>query len=189
MKTKKGAPTLTPDPYAATSPAAPTPAAAVPTTVSLPPDVPAPPQLPQVPFQYPPMFNPYMINPMAAYLQGFNMPGMAMAMPGMPMPGMPMPMPMMPRVDPFSPHKEGPSSPRKERSSSPIANMLGGVHGFCESYRISESEELALDKLGFELGDDLGQVTEQQYEAVGFKTLAWMRVLKAYKKFKRENKN
>jgi len=186
MKTKKGA---LPPAYAATSLAAPVPADVVPTTistaVSLPPNVLAPPppvfpQVPQVPFQYPPVFSPYTINPMATYLQGFNMPRMGMAMPGMPMP-------MMPGVEhSSSPCKERPSSPC---SSLPIACMLGGVHDFCESYGISESEELALDKLGFELGDNLGQVTEQKYEAVGFKTLAWMRVLKAYKKFKRENKN
>jgi hypothetical protein len=205
MKTKKAVPTTplntpaTPKPTAAA--VAPPTAVSLPAAVSPPPTMPAPlsviPQVPQVPFQYPPTFNPYMINPMAAYLQGFNMPTMGMPMPGMPMPGMMpgmpmpgMPMPGMPMPGmPMTTATPGmpwgvPLSPCKERSSSPITGIAGGVHDFCEAYGISENEELALDKLGFEIGDDLGQVTEQQYEAVGFKALAWLRVLKAYRKFK-----
>jgi hypothetical protein len=150
---------------------------------SPPPAPPVFPQPPLAPFQYPPMFNPYLINPMAAYLQSFNLPGVGMPGMGIGMPAMGIGMPGMPAMP-----KVSSLSPCGERSSSPFSNT-GGVHGFCQAYGISENEELALDKLGFELGDNLEQVTEHQYEAVGFKTLAWKRVLKAYKKFKRENKN
>jgi hypothetical protein len=38
------------------------------------------------------------------------------------------------------------------------------------------------------MGDDLGQVMEHEYKEAGFKLLAWKRVLKAYKKFKRDAK-
>jgi hypothetical protein len=76
----------------------------------------------------------------------------------------------------------------RERSSSPII-IPGDVHDFCESYGIKENEELGLEKLGFALGDDLEEVAEKEYQAAGFKTLSWKRVLKAYKKFKRDNKN
>jgi hypothetical protein len=80
-----------------------------------------------------------------------------------------------------------PGSLHKERSSSPI-DIPGDVHAFCDAYGIKEEEEQALENLGFVMGDNLGQVTEHEYKEAGFKLLAWKRVLKAYKKFKRDAK-
>jgi len=45
-----------------------------------------------------------------------------------------------------------------------------------------------LDQLGFEIGDDLSSISQEQYESVGFKHLEWSQVLKAYRKFKHDQK-
>jgi hypothetical protein len=77
-----------------------------------------------------------------------------------------------------------PESLHKKHSSSPI-DIPGDIHAFCEAYGIKEEKEQALESLGFVLGDDLGQVMEHEYKEARLKPLAWKRVLKAYKKFKR----
>jgi hypothetical protein len=71
--------------------------------------------------------------------------------------------------------------------SSPIlADIDTAV--FCNCYNLDESTEAGLEKLGFVIGDDLAAVSEKEYTDAGFKPLAWKRVLKAYKKFKRDSK-
>jgi hypothetical protein len=121
--------------------------------------------MPQMPFSpFGPLFNPYMAP--------FQFP---MAMQG------------QQQQQPFLFGQHSPTKAR-ERSSSPI-DISGNVHDFCQAYGIGEEEELGLEKLGFALGDNLDEVEEREYQAAGFKTLAWKRVLKAYKKWKRDNKN
>ena len=58
------------------------------------------------------------------------------------------------------------------------------VHDFCVGYGIGTGLEGCLDKLGFQIRDNLIEVTENQWKEAGFKPLEWQHVLKAYKKYK-----
>jgi hypothetical protein len=78
-----------------------------------------------------------------------------------------------------NPPPQPPSSPPPAESS---------LNDFCNDYDISFATQTKLDQLGFEMGDDLSSISEAQYESVGFKHLEWGRVLKAYRKFKRDRK-
>jgi hypothetical protein len=160
MKTKKipTTPALEDSASTATAPVVDTPTSAA---VPAPAMVPAHAQMMMPPAMIPSFFNPYMLG---------TMPGLPMGMPGFNMP---------------LAHMPG-SSPHKERSSSPVS-MPGGVHGFCEAYGLNKDDEIGLEWLGFVLGDKLDEVSEQEYKDAGFKPLAWKRVIKAYKRLKREN--
>ncbi|KAF8502634.1 hypothetical protein F5888DRAFT_1867499 [Russula emetica] len=71
-------------------------------------------------------------------------------------------------------------------SSPPTANCT--VAHFCETYDLGEDTEVGLQKLGFHFGDDLTTLTPEEYTNTGFKPLEWRRVLKAYKRLKRDNR-
>jgi hypothetical protein len=149
--------------------------------------IPTPP-VTSAPFpQYAPFFNPFMFNPMTPYAMG--MPGVGM--PGVGMPGTGMPGAGMLGMGMQGYNMSGPGymtrSPHKERSSSPI-EISGNIHTFCQAYGIDNNDEHDLERLGFVLGGNLDEVTEQEYKDVGFKPLAWKRVLKAYKKYKHNAK-
>jgi hypothetical protein len=75
--------------------------------------------------------------------------------------------------------QQPPSSPPPPGSS---------LDQFCDNYNINFASQMKLDQLGFEIGDDLTSISPEQYESVGFKHLEWSRVLKAYKKFKHDQK-
>lgn len=74
------------------------------------------------------------------------------------------------------------------RSSSPPVPECD-VHDFCVKYNLGEAAEDGLQKLGFQIGDDLNSVPQSEWDAAGFKLLAWKRVLKAYAKHKRTSRN
>jgi len=80
------------------------------------------------------------------------------------------------------PHHQSCSPP----SSPPTANC--SITNFCKSYNLGPQAESGLHNLGFEFGDDLHTVTEDQYTKVGFKPLEWRRVLKAYRQLKVDNR-
>ncbi|KIM82489.1 hypothetical protein PILCRDRAFT_88552 [Piloderma croceum F 1598] len=80
----------------------------------------------------------------------------------------------------------GNQPPQPPSSPPPAAEY--SVNEFCEAYDISFAARTKLDQLGFEMGDDLSFISEAQYESIGFKHLEWGRVLKAYRKFKRDRK-
>jgi hypothetical protein len=124
--------------------------------------------------QYASIFNPFLFNPLAPYTMG--MPAAMGMMGAMGMQGYGTQSSRYPST-----------SPHRERSSSPV-NIPGDIHTFCETYGIGEADEHALERLGFVMGDNLDEVTEQEYKEAGFKPLAWKRVLKAYKKYKRASK-
>ena len=139
------------------------PATPAPATEAEGPQMPLPyaqfPQMPQTPFGMPPMM-------------GYGMP---FGNPYMQWPTMPPQPPMTP-------------CPRTsdEQPSSPIVPPCS-VTDFCHQYELGVEAETGLEELGFVMGDDLKSVTEAQYVQAGFKPLAWQRVLKAYKKYKRDN--
>jgi hypothetical protein len=82
-------------------------------------------------------------------------------------------------------YMNNPQSIGQQHLSSPFeADPDVGVHEFCEAYGIGMEEEQCLEKLGFQMGDKLDDVVDQEWKEAGFKPLAWKRVLKAYKKCK-----
>ena len=107
-------------------------------------------------------------------------------MPMMPFPGYPNP--YQAYMNPWFPAQ--PSPPTKQHLDEPPSSPLRcdiTVSDFCQLYDIGHDAEAALDNLDFEIGDDLECVTEKQWMDAGFKPLAWNRVKKIYRKFKREN--
>ena len=118
---------------------------------------------PQMPFGMPPVM-------------GYGMPSMAFGNPFMPWPATPSMPPTTPRARRIS----------DDLPSSPIAAPCS-ITDFCNQFELGEEAETGLEQLGFVMGDDLKAVTEAQYIQAGFKPLAWQRVLKAYRRYKRDN--
>ena len=83
------------------------------------------------------------------------------------------------------PSNWGQTAPQPQSSPPPMGSSLDE---FCNNYNISFTARTKLDQLGFEIGDDLSSISQEQYESVGFKHLEWSQVLKAYRKFKRDQK-
>ncbi|KAJ6629843.1 hypothetical protein B0H10DRAFT_1939476 [Mycena sp. CBHHK59/15] len=71
-------------------------------------------------------------------------------------------------------------------SSPPLPDC--GVHDFCVEYNLGLDAETGLEKLEFQIGDDLEGLPEAEWKKVGFSHLAWKRVLGAYAKYKRHAK-
>ncbi|KIL63078.1 hypothetical protein M378DRAFT_179451 [Amanita muscaria Koide BX008] len=120
------------------------------------------------PFGYPPGFNPFSV-PQMGWAQSAN-------------------------IGPF-PHTPttGPSRSRYSdsddlRSSSPPIPDCG-IHEFCVVHGFGEDIEAGLDRLGFQMGDNLDGVSREDWTAAGFKPLVWSRVMKAYAKYKRNLKS
>ena len=76
---------------------------------------------------------------------------------------------------------------RSPPSSPPSANYIAAE--FCELYNLGEQAAIGLEKLGFCFGDNLDAIKSEEFAKVGFKLLDWKRLLKAYKKAKRENRS
>jgi hypothetical protein len=72
-------------------------------------------------------------------------------------------------------------------SSPPTADCT--IAEFCEKYGLGERVEAGLDKLGFCFGDDLNNVSAEEYTDAGFKVLEWKRLLKAYRRLKHDNRS
>jgi hypothetical protein len=141
--------------------AAPATRAAVAEAEGPPAQVPAPyAQFPQIPFGMPPVM-------------GYGMPF------GNPF----MQWPAVPSMPPMTPCARRVSD---DPPSSPVAPPCS-VTDFCNQYELGAEAETGLEQLGFVMGDDLKSVTDAQYTQAGFKPLAWQRVLKAYKRYKRDN--
>ncbi|KAJ7831198.1 hypothetical protein B0H14DRAFT_3464204 [Mycena olivaceomarginata] len=71
-------------------------------------------------------------------------------------------------------------------SSPPIPDC--GVHDFCTEYKLGLEAERGLEKLEFQIGDDLDSLPEAEWQKAGFTHLGWKRVLAAYAKYKRHAK-
>lgn len=78
------------------------------------------------------------------------------------------------------------SSSSHPRSSPPPAGV--SLDMFCAQYSLSDTAKQGLEALGFEPGDDLSVVTEAEYKEAGFARLSWDRVLRAYRKYKQDQK-
>jgi len=148
-----------PEIAASDTPATPTPAATATTT---PASFPHPPYTPfpsPSPYGYPP-YTPYYGFPQPNF---FSQPSFGQA----------------------GPSNWGQTAPEPQSSPPPAGSSLDD---FCNNYNISFTACTKLEQLGFEIGDDLTSISQEQYESVGFKHLEWNRVLKAYRKFKRDQK-
>jgi hypothetical protein len=81
---------------------------------------------------------------------------------------------------------------RKETSPDPPSSPIHApcdVATFCRDYGLNEADEAGLENLGFKTRDDLNTVMKEEYTQAGFRALLWRRVLKAYKRFKRDNRD
>ena len=130
-----------------------------------------------------PFANPFAQMPFMGYppVLGYPMLNTPFANPYMPWP--PFPNPAMPATNR---DKTPPRRISDDIPSSPIAPSCTVVE-FCKLYSLGDDVETGLEQLGFEMGDDLKVITETQYTQAGFKPLAWQRVLRAYKKYKRDH--
>ena len=64
----------------------------------------------------------------------------------------------------------------------------GNVHEFCKQYNLSNDAEGGLERLEFQIGDNIDNLPKDVYKAVGFTYLSWQCVLKAYGKYKHHAK-
>jgi hypothetical protein len=80
----------------------------------------------------------------------------------------------------------GPShtQPETMQLSSSLPMPDGNIHEFCKQYNLSEDVKRGLEKLEFQIGDDIKNLPKEVYKSVGFTYLSWQRVLKAYSKHK-----
>ena len=170
-----------------------TPAATAPVPAPATAPLPAPAPAPYPPYSgYPyPAFNPNPPMPFAPYAPPF--PQMPIGNPfSAYMPWYPNPM-QVPPSNPMQPlYSQTPGPVRMDASVDPPSSPIRGdfdVAEFCQLYNLDDDTQASLELLGFVIGDDLEEVTEKEDTAAGFKALAWKRVLKAYKKFKRDNKS
>jgi hypothetical protein len=77
------------------------------------------------------------------------------------------------------------SSPSRHRSSSPPIPECE-LHEFCQTYGLDDQAEQVLRDLGFQVGDELHDVPDTEWTKLNVSFLARQRILKAYKKFKRD---
>jgi hypothetical protein len=136
-------------------------------------------QMPVMPFpalfQYPQIPFPQ-VSPQAPFFMGYG--GSGMPYSGHPFFAAGTGMEAMPRAL----HHQSRSLP----SSPPTTTCTTAE--FCKLYDLGEQAKVGLDALGFQFGDDLCTVTENQYLRAGFKPLEWQRVLKAYRQLKEDNR-
>src|SRR5260370_24169225 len=133
----------------------------LPTTPPTGPSMPLPTQM-QMPVMLFPSFFPYPQMPM---FMGYG--GLGMPYSGNPFTTSASTEAMLMRP----PHHQSHSPP----FSPPTANC--SIINFCKLYNLGPQAESGLCNLGFEFGDDLCTVTEDQYTKVAFKPLEWRRVL------------
>jgi hypothetical protein len=84
----------------------------------------------------------------------------------------------------------GPShtQPETMRLSSSPPMPDGDIHEFCKQYNLSKDVKRGLEKLEFQIGDDIKNLPKEVYESACFTYLSWQRVLKAYSKHKHHAK-
>lgn len=76
-----------------------------------------------------------------------------------------------------------------DRSSSPLPPDAGSVEDMCTKYGLGDEILDRLEKLRFQIGDDLSVLTEEKWTAAGFTDLEWDRVKTAYRRYKRTLKD
>lgn len=81
------------------------------------------------------------------------------------------------------------SSPTRDHPRLSPPPMGGSLEDFCTKFKINETTQAGLVTLGFEIGDDLSSVKETDWKEAGIPPLTWTRVLKSYKKYKKELNN
>ena len=96
------------------------------------------------------------------------------------------PLPLSPRRSHHSRYDNHHSpSPSRHRSSSPPIPECE-LHEFCHTYGLDDQAEQVLRDLGFQVGDELHNVPDTEWTKLNVSFLARQRILKAYKKFKRD---
>ena len=106
-------------------------------------------------------------------------------MPNM-MPNMNMMSPFMPWLSAAQPQAQplaGTQADHNPPSSPPHADT-GSLEHFYQSFQIAPDVQEGLKRLGFQIGDDLLQVSMEDVKEVGIKVLDWKRVLKHYREYK-----
>ncbi|EIN05460.1 hypothetical protein PUNSTDRAFT_137574 [Punctularia strigosozonata HHB-11173 SS5] len=107
-------------------------------------------------------------------------------------PFMPMPFPYSPG---FAPHSSYPSGSRfvtpqlrnkrsfDDRESSPVMDPVS-LEEFCTEYRLSSTIRDRLERMEFQPGMSLAQITEDDWKEKGFEKLGWGSVVRANMKYK-----
>jgi hypothetical protein len=94
----------------------------------------------------------------------------------------------MPPFMPWPSTAQQPAGPNaQDPPSSPPPADLGSLEGFYLQFHIPDNVQVGLEKLGFQIGDDLSQVSIEEVKGVGIKVLAWQRILKQYRKYKHDH--
>jgi hypothetical protein len=70
--------------------------------------------------------------------------------------------------------------------SSPPPQADLSLADFCATYSLNNQVQQGLEQLGFEIGDDLSDLTTDQWKEVGIGLLARKRVVKAYRQYKKD---
>jgi len=107
--------------------------------------------------------------------------------PGYPPMGYVMPH-FMPPFMPWPSTAQPPAGPgTQDPPSSPPPAELGSLEEFYLQFNIPDHAQVGLEKLGFQIGDDLSQVPIEEVKGAGIKVLDWQRILKQYRKYKHHN--
>ena len=70
--------------------------------------------------------------------------------------------------------------------SSPPPQADFSLADFCATYGLNNQIQQGLEQLGFEIGDDLSDLTTEQWKENGIGPLAQKRVIKAYRQYKKD---
>jgi hypothetical protein len=98
------------------------------------------------------------------------------------------PPPFFPQMGPLMPWPNQHQIGGQNMPSSPPPEDTGSLEDFYDQFRVAEDVREGLERLGFQIGDDLSKVSSEEVKDVGIKLLDWQRLLKHYRKYKHQNK-
>ncbi|TFK64994.1 hypothetical protein BDN72DRAFT_922060 [Pluteus cervinus] len=94
--------------------------------------------------------------------------------------------PMYPNAMHHAPMWGSGSQPQGSQQPEPLRTD-GTVDEFCQMFNLSAEIKAGLDALGFEIGDDLSPLSQEDWKAAGFKPLVWQRVCQSYMQYQHRN--
>jgi hypothetical protein len=98
------------------------------------------------------------------------------------------PPPFFPQMGPLMPWPNQHQTGGQDTHSSPPPEDTGSLEDFYDQFRVSADVREGLERLGFQIGDDLSKVSSEEVKDVGIKLLDRQHLLKHYRKYKHQNK-
>ena len=84
----------------------------------------------------------------------------------------------------LTPMSPSPATIRQAELSTPNGNMVDAVAVWCRQHNLGDEESQCLKKLGFKVGDDLDELSDEMWKFAEALPLCHMRILRAYRSSK-----